>query len=126
MSPELQWRAVVGRDSRFDGAFVYAVRSTGVYCRPSCASRKPLRERVAFFPRPADAERGGFRACKRCHPRDAAEASPEVGMVVRVCRAIESSSNGRPTLRSLTRIAGKSTFSLQRTFTRIVGVSPQK
>lgn len=126
MSPDLQWRAVVARDRRFDGAFVYAVRSTRIYCRPSCASRKPRRERVAFFVRPADAERAGFRACRRCHPRDVAVADPEISLVVRVCRAIESATNGRPTLRALGRVAGKSSFGLQRTFTRIVGVSPQK
>jgi len=126
MSPDLQWRAVVARDRRFDGAFVYAVRSTKVYCRPSCPSRKPRRERVAFYGKPGDAERAGFRACRRCHPRDAALADPEVGLVVGVCRAIESARNGRATLRALGRAAGKSPFSIQRTFTRIVGVSPQK
>ena len=114
------------RDRRFDGAFVYAVRTTGVYCRPSCAARKPRRERVAFFGRPADAEQGGYRPCRRCHPRDAAAADPDVTLAVRVCRAIESAANGRPTLRTLGRLAGRSPFSLQRTFTRIVGVSPQK
>jgi len=126
MTPELQWRAVMARDRRFDGAFVYAVRTTGVYCRPSCAARKPLRERVSFFTRPADAERGGFRACRRCHPRDVSAADPDVELVVRAARAIESAGNGRPTLRALGRLAGRSPFSLQRTFTRIVGVSPQK
>lgn len=126
MSPELQWRAVMARDRRFDGAFVYAVRSTGIYCRPSCASRKPRRERVAFFAGPADAERAGFRSCRRCQPRDVILADPDIGVVVRVCRAIESTTNGRPTLSVLGRLAGKSPFSLQRTFTRIVGVSPQK
>ena len=126
MSPDLQWRAVVARDRRFDGAFVYAVRSTRVYCRPSCASRKPRRERVAFFVRPGDAERAGFRACRRCRPQDATLTDSDVGMVVRVCRAIESATNGRLTLRSLGQMARKSPFSLQRTFTRIVGVSPQK
>ena len=126
MSPELQWKAVLARDRRFDGAFVYAVRTTGIYCRPSCASRKPRRERVGFYAASADAERAGFRACRRCQPRNAAIADPEIGVVVRVCRAIESATNGRPTLRTLGRLAGRSPFTLQRTFTRIVGVSPQK
>ncbi|MSR07739.1 MAG: bifunctional DNA-binding transcriptional regulator/O6-methylguanine-DNA methyltransferase Ada [Gemmatimonadetes bacterium] len=126
MSPELQWQAVMARDRRFDGAFVYAVRTTGIYCRPSCASRKPRRERVAFFVKPSDAEHAWFRSCRRCRPRDVTLVDPDVGVVVRVCRAIESATNGRPTLSVLGRLAGKSPFSLQRTFSRIVGVSPQK
>src|SRR6266702_3099707 len=100
-----RWHIVLARDRRFDGAFVYAVRSTRVYCRPSCPSRKPRRERIAYFARPAEAERAGFRACRRCHPRDAKLTNPEVGVAVRVCRAIESTRNGRLTLRDLSRIA---------------------
>src|SRR5437867_726289 len=103
LSPARRWHIVLARDRRFDGAFVYAVRTTGVYCRPSCAARKPLRERVSFFTRPADAERGGFRACRRCHPRDASAADPDVELVVRAARAIESAGNGRPTLHALGR-----------------------
>src|SRR5689334_11290879 len=63
------WRAVEQRDARFDGRFVYAVKSTGVYCRPSCASRRPSRANVRFFAEPDAAEQAGFRACKRCEPR---------------------------------------------------------
>src|SRR6516164_7598765 len=63
-----RWTAVVARDRQADGEFVYAVRSTGIYCRPSCPSRKPTRSRVEFFDRPGEAEREGFRACKRCRP----------------------------------------------------------
>ncbi len=126
MSPDVQWRAVLARDGRFDGAFVYAVRSTGVYCRPSCASRKPRRERTSFYSRPADAERAGYRACRRCRPQAAGAADPDIVLVVRVCRAIESSTNGRPTLEALGRLAGRSSHSLRRVFTRVVGVSPQK
>src|SRR5271155_3568242 len=66
---EKKWHAVQTRDRGADGAFVYAVRSTGVYCRPSCASRKPRREQVEFFPLPEAAEQRGFRACLRCRPR---------------------------------------------------------
>lgn len=66
---EARWRAVLARDARSDGAFVYAVRSTGIYCCPSCPSRRPQRRHVVFFRHPADAERAGFRPCKRCHPR---------------------------------------------------------
>src|SRR5512145_66627 len=66
------WQAVQVRDSAFDGQFVYAVRSTGVYCKPSCPSRRPRREQVAFFDNADSAEQAGFRACKRCNPRQAA------------------------------------------------------
>src|SRR5215470_4801573 len=64
------WHAVAERDARYDGRFVYAVESTHIYCRPSCPSRRPLRENVRFYSAFADAEREGFRACKRCDPRD--------------------------------------------------------
>src|SRR5881392_2693505 len=75
-SPDIdaRWRAVDRRDSKADGQFVYAVSSTGVYCRPSCASRRPRRDRVAFFDSPADAAREGYRACLRCRPDETAGA----------------------------------------------------
>jgi len=73
VSPELRWRIVLARDRRYDGAFVYAVRSTGIYCRPSCASRRPGRSQVTFFPIPEAAEREGFRACRRCRPTERSE-----------------------------------------------------
>ena len=68
MTTELQWQRVLARDTRFDGAFVYAVDSTGIYCRPSCPSRRPRPEHVAFFRHGADAEQHGYRACRRCRP----------------------------------------------------------
>lgn len=64
-----RWRAVLARDIRFDGQFVYAVRTTRIYCRPSCPAQRPLRKNVEFYLRPDAAERAGFRACRRCHPR---------------------------------------------------------
>src|SRR5437867_12842115 len=81
LTPERRWRIVLARDRRYDGAFVYAVRSTGIYCRPSCASRKPRRGQVAFFPVPEAAERAGFRACRRCHPGAASPADPRIALV---------------------------------------------
>ncbi|PYP08465.1 MAG: hypothetical protein DMD59_12145 [Gemmatimonadetes bacterium] len=65
MNPTQRWQAVMARDRRFDGAFVYAVRSTGIYCRPSCASRRPRHSQVTFYPIPEAAEREGYRACRR-------------------------------------------------------------
>src|SRR5712691_2854938 len=83
-----RWSAVLSRDARFDGEFVFAVSSTGVYCRPSCPSRRPRRERVSFFRLPEAAEQAGFRPCLRCRPRDAAR-DPQIEMVQRACRFIE-------------------------------------
>ena len=66
--PGKQWQQVLERDARADGQFVYAVKSTKIYCKPSCASRRPTRKQVSFFPTPALAEAAGYRACKRCEP----------------------------------------------------------
>jgi AraC family transcriptional regulator of adaptative response/methylated-DNA-[protein]-cysteine methyltransferase len=71
-----QWNAVLARDRGADGLFVYAVSSTGIYCRPSCPSRKPRRDRVAFFDTTDAARRAGFRACRRCHPDASVVADP--------------------------------------------------
>src|SRR5580700_3254689 len=84
------WQAVQTRDRGADGAFVYAVRSTGIYCRPSCPSRKPRREQVVFFPLPEAAEQKGFRACQRCRPRAAQLHHPQAEAVARVCSRIDS------------------------------------
>src|SRR5438045_4098333 len=85
------WRAVDLRDSRMDGAFVYAVRSTGVYCLPSCPARRPRRSRVVFFRSAAEARRNGFRACKRCWRQNEARLV-EAAAVTHLCRLLESSS----------------------------------
>src|SRR5436305_4561126 len=86
------YRAVRSRDSRFDGRFVTAVRTTGIYCRPSCPAQTPRRENVRFFPRPAVAAAAGFRACKRCRP-DAAPGSRDwdvrADLAARALRGIE-------------------------------------
>src|SRR6266498_2472041 len=87
LDAEPRWRAVLARDRRYDGAFVYAVRSTGIYCRPSCASRKPRRGQVAFFPIPEAAEREGYRACRRCHPTQADGGDAAIALVREACRA---------------------------------------
>src|SRR5690348_1377650 len=83
-----KWRAVVERDESKDGLFVFGVRSTGIYCRPSCPARHPNPEHVVFFSRPDEAESSGFRACKRCHPRDE-RSSTNAELVRRICRYIE-------------------------------------
>lgn len=85
---ENQWRAVVARDSNLDGSFVFAVSSTGIYCRPSCPSRRPRRENVTFFRKADEAEKAGYRACLRCRPK-AIGGSKQSEMVKAVCRYIE-------------------------------------
>lgn len=118
------WQAVRERDARRDGTFVYAVRSTGVYCCPSCPSRRPKRERVLFFASPEVAERSGFRACRRCRPRNAPH-SIESGVISRICRMIEAQAEESPRLSALAAAAGMGPFHLQRTFRRVVGVTPR-
>ena len=97
------WQALLTRDVGADGRFVYAVRSTGVYCRPSCPSPRPRRPNVAFFPVPEAAAQAGFRPCKRCRPHQVATASPHVELVRRVCRHIEANLESPLTLAALKR-----------------------
>src|SRR5882762_3439216 len=124
-SDEARWRAVLARDRRGDGPFVYAVRSTGIYCRPSCPSRRPRREVVSFFDAPADAERAGFRACRRCTPHEAAVADPWVDKIRRACVYL-ANVEGHPSLATLAKRLGGSPYHLQRNFKRIVGVTPRE
>ncbi|MFN2571784.1 MAG: bifunctional transcriptional activator/DNA repair enzyme AdaA [Gemmatimonadales bacterium] len=112
MSPTERWQAVMARDRRFDGAFVYAVRSTGIYCRPSCASRRPRRTQVTFFPIPEAAEREGFRACRRCRPGDV-HGDPAIARVREACRALDA---GAPSS-AYPRLA--------RVFKRVLGITPK-
>ena len=118
------WAAVNARDRRRDGAFVYAVATTGVYCRPSCASRRALRKNVAFFAGPDEAETAGYRPCLRCHPRDAAR--PIDRAVARARGYLEAHAGEPVTLGMLAREVGVSPYHLQRAFSRAVGVSPRR
>src|SRR5580700_28129 len=117
--------AVALHDSRMDGAFVYAVRSTGIYCRPSCPSRRPNTKQILFFAQPEAAELSGFRACRRCHPRQAG-GSPQANLIRRVCSQIESSAEDGVSLRSLAKSAGLSAAHLQRTFRQAMGITPRQ
>jgi AraC family transcriptional regulator, regulatory protein of adaptative response / methylated-DNA-[protein]-cysteine methyltransferase len=123
-TPASRWRVVLARDRRYDGRFVYAVRSTGVYCRPSCPSRRPRRAQVAFFAAPADAEAAGFRACRRCHPRDAATGDPAAALVRAACAHLDVAPERR--LAPLARELGASPFQLTRAFRRVLGVTPRQ
>jgi AraC family transcriptional regulator of adaptative response/methylated-DNA-[protein]-cysteine methyltransferase len=119
-----RWRAVEHRDGAADGRFNYAVLTTGVYCRPSCASRRPRRENVRFFASPADAERAGFRPCKRCRPNEAGLAERQAAAVAKACELIEQAEE-LPSLDTLANAAGMSRFHFHRVFKQVTGVTPK-
>lgn len=122
---ERYWDAVTGRDSTMDGVFLYAVRSTGVYCRPSCPSRLPRPENVVFFRTREAAQRAGFRACKRCKPDAAPDSNPGAELVEKVCRYIDAHPDQPVTLEALSRAIGLSPFHLQRSFKALTGITPR-
>lgn len=126
LDTERRWRAVLARDRRYDGRFVYAVRSTGIYCRPSCASRKPRRRQVAFFVAPAAAERAGFRPCRRCRPTEAATADPRIPLVREVCRLIDARSDEPASLTALSQRARTTPHRLVRAFRAVLGLTPRQ
>jgi AraC family transcriptional regulator of adaptative response/methylated-DNA-[protein]-cysteine methyltransferase len=116
------WRAVVLRDRRSDGRFVYVALTTSIYCRPSCPARLPQRKRVLILPTAAEAERKGYIACRRCHPASMAPAERSIQLALEF---IEARLDHPVTLRSLSQVSGLSPNHLQRVFTRIVGLSPR-
>lgn len=123
-----RWDAVTRRDPTADGHFVYSVRTTGVYCRPSCPSRQALRKNVRFHASCAAAEAAGFRACKRCRPGEAGLAAERAAAVAKTCRMIEStlqSAGEAPDLDSLARAAGMSRFHFHRVFKSVTGITPK-
>jgi AraC family transcriptional regulator of adaptative response/methylated-DNA-[protein]-cysteine methyltransferase len=124
MGRDSRWPAVLRRDASRDGSFVFAVTTTGIYCRPSCPARRPRPENVRFFGLPGEAEAAGFRACRRCRPR--ATQDPKSAWIARVCRLIEARAGERIRLADLGAAAGVSAFHLQRTFKRATGVSPRQ
>jgi AraC family transcriptional regulator of adaptative response/methylated-DNA-[protein]-cysteine methyltransferase len=119
-----RWQAVVDRDGSLDGAFVFCVSSTGIFCRPSCPAKRPRRENVSFFDDPVQAEQAGYRACLRCRPK-AVDGNPQTALVRAMCRHIEQHIEDRLTLRLLAKEFRRSSFHLQRTFKSVLGVSPK-
>jgi AraC family transcriptional regulator of adaptative response/methylated-DNA-[protein]-cysteine methyltransferase len=115
------WRAVSARDAAADGRFVFAVRTTGVYCRPSCPSRRPLRSNVTFFRTPAQAEHAGYRSCRRCRP-----AERRASLAERAARVIDAADDVAPSLAQLSRTLGVSPAHLQRAFKQALGVTPKQ
>ncbi|MEX1058181.1 MAG: Ada metal-binding domain-containing protein, partial [Natronospirillum sp.] len=122
--PERRWAAVQARDWRADGAFVYAVRTTGVYCRPSCPSRQAKRAHVAFYDTPDAAEQAGFRACMRCQPTGVTLPARRAATVEALCRFIDRADD-LPSAAALAAVASWSVSHMQRTFKALVGVTPR-
>lgn len=120
-----RWQAVLARDADMDGRFVFAVASTGVYCRPSCPARRPRRENVRFFQAASAAEQAGFRACLRCRPK-AVNGNPRQELIKAVCRYIEQHLDEPVTLARLGAEFGHSPFHLQRTFKSALGITPKE
>jgi AraC family transcriptional regulator, regulatory protein of adaptative response / methylated-DNA-[protein]-cysteine methyltransferase len=125
--PGKQWQQVLERDANADGQFVYAVKSTKIYCKPSCASRRPMRKQVSFFPSPALAEAAGYRACKRCEPeRTEAKADPQAGAIAAVTAYLRdhADSEARTRLADVAKATGVGRLTILRGFKRVLGVSP--
>ena len=124
---ESRWAALRARDARADGRFVYAVRTTGVYCRPSCAARAARPENVTFHATCTEAEAAGFRPCRRCRPNEPALAERRAQAVARACRLIDRSIDAAgtmPALPDLAGAAGMSAFHFHRVFRAVTGVTP--
>ena len=119
-----RWQAVLHRDRSLDGAFVFAVSSTGVFCRPSCPAKRPRRQHVSFFDHALQAEQAGYRACLRCRPK-AVDGNPQSALVRSICRYIEQHIEDQLTLSLLAKHFRRSPFHLQRTFKSALGVSPK-
>ncbi|CAN5495054.1 bifunctional DNA-binding transcriptional regulator/O6-methylguanine-DNA methyltransferase Ada [soil metagenome] len=121
---ESRHAAVAARDAGADGEFVYSVRTTGVYCRPSCPARRPRRENVAFHDSPGAARHAGFRPCKRCRPDEPTKRDPHAAKIAAACRTIDGSDE-LPSLDELAVAAGMSRYHFHRVFVRTVGMTPQ-
>lgn len=120
-----RWSSLISRDAKADGTFFYSVQSTGVYCRPSCASRVPNPENVLFYSTAVEAERAGFRPCKRCTPNELALAQQHAAKIAEACRTIEQSET-EPSLAALAARAGMSSFHFHRLFRSITGLTPKR
>ncbi|NPD17401.1 bifunctional DNA-binding transcriptional regulator/O6-methylguanine-DNA methyltransferase Ada [Xinfangfangia sp. D13-10-4-6] len=120
-----RWQSVLSRDKSADGQFVYAVKSTGIYCRPSCPSRHAKPQNVGFFDTPAEAGAAGFRPCLRCHPNGQSPAGANAALVAEACRLIEASDK-LPKLEELARKIGMSPFHFHRQFRKITGLTPRQ
>jgi AraC family transcriptional regulator of adaptative response/methylated-DNA-[protein]-cysteine methyltransferase len=126
MIEEKYWQAILAKDIHTQGPFIYGVRSTGIYCKPTCPSRRPAREQIVLFPSAAAAEQAGFRECKRCRPRGADDEEQRVELVQQVCAYIEAHLDEAVTLNALGEQVGMSPYHLQRVFKQVMGISPRR
>lgn len=124
LSEDDRYAAITRRDPALDGDFFYGVRTTGVYCRPSCAARLALRRNVSFHPTCEAAERAGFRPCKRCRPNEPSRQERHAAMVARACRRMEDAGE-MPSLADIAREAGVSPFHFHRVFKQVTGITPK-
>lgn len=124
METNIYWRAVETNDARFDGAFVIGVKTTGIFCKPSCPARTPKRENVEFFDGIERAEKSGFRACLRCKPKLTNAVDAQIEMVIRACKLMQKDSE--LSLENLSSQLDLSPSHFQRTFKEVVGISPKK
>jgi AraC family transcriptional regulator of adaptative response/methylated-DNA-[protein]-cysteine methyltransferase len=123
LNVERAWQQVETHDAAGDGQFVYAVRTTGIYCRPSCPSRRPARNRVAFYKTPEEASAAGFRACKRCQPN---QLHPQAARIAAACKYLDRAHETTPKLAEIGQAAGMSPFALQRLFRQVLGITPRQ
>ncbi len=123
---EWRWRIVQTKDAVFDGAFFFGVNSTGIYCKPSCAARRPKRENTVYFTTGEEAEKAGFRACLRCRPNAENPQRTRSEMLIRACEMIAGNDDGEISLELLGAQLNVSPSHLQRTFKRTLGVSPKE
>jgi AraC family transcriptional regulator of adaptative response/methylated-DNA-[protein]-cysteine methyltransferase len=123
--PGKQWQQVLERDTTADGQFFYAVKSTGIFCKPSCPSRRPTRKQVRFFPTTEAAQAAGFRACKRCEPeRTTAKADPQAEAIAAVTEYLKEHADERMKLEDVAKATGMGKLTILRGFKRVLGVSP--
>lgn len=121
-----RWASVVTRNAEADGGFYYSVRTTGVYCRPSCAARLARAENVNFYPTREEAEKAGFRPCKRCQPDHPSLAVQYAAKVTLACRIIEEAETVVPVLEDLAKRVGVSPYHFHRIFKQIIGLTPRQ
>ena len=124
LTDEDRWAAITRRDSSAEGAFFYSTLTTGIYCRPGCPSRPPSRENVRFHRTREDAEKAGYRPCRRCRPNEPSLREKHAAAIARAC-ALIAETGRRPSIDTLAKAAGMSRFHFHRIFKRVTGMTPK-